>query len=180
SALHDALPILTFDGESPMANWRQENGREEPWKLKYFGVGNENWGCGGHMRPEYYADLYRRYQTYVRNYGDNEIYKIAGGANVDDFNWTEVLMREAAPLMDGLSLHYYVHPGGWLDKGSATDFTGDEWAVTMKKALHIEELIVKHGTIMDKYDPEKRIGMIIDEWGTWFDAEQIGRASCRG
>ena len=165
------VEYMTFDGESPMANWRQENGRENPWKLKYFGVGNENWGCGGNMRPEYYADLYRRYQTYVRNYGDNEIYKIAGGANVDDFNWTEVLMREAAPFMDGLSLHYYVHPGGWLDKGSATDFTDDEWAISMKKALHIEELIIKHGTIMDKYDPEKRIGMIIDEWGTWFDAE---------
>ncbi|WP_042221598.1 alpha-N-arabinofuranosidase [Oceanobacillus manasiensis] len=166
------VEYMTFDGESPMANWRQENGQEEPWKLKYFGVGNENWGCGGNMRPEYYADLYRQYQTYCRNYGDNTLYKIAGGANVDDFNWTEVLMREAAPLMDGLSLHYYVHPGGFENKGSAVDFTEDEWDITMKKALFIEELIMKHGTIMDKYDPEKRVGMIIDEWGTWFDVEK--------
>lgn len=165
------VEYMTFDGESPMSNWRKENGREEAWKVKYFGVGNENWGCGGNMRPEYYADLYRRYQTYVRNYGDNKIYRIAGGANVDDYNWTEVLMREAGHLMDGLSIHYYVHPGGWLDKGPATNFTEDEWAVSMQKALHIEELIKKHSTIMDKYDPEKRIGMIIDEWGTWFDAE---------
>lgn len=73
------VEYMTFDGESPMAAWRQENGREKPWKLKYFGVGNENWGCGGNMRPEYYADLYRRYQTYVRNYGENRIYRIAGG-----------------------------------------------------------------------------------------------------
>ncbi|MGP4064000.1 alpha-N-arabinofuranosidase [Oceanobacillus sp. M65] len=166
------VEYMTFDGESPMANWRQENGQKEPWKLKYFGVGNENWGCGGNMRPEYYADLYRQYQTYCRNYGENTLYKIAGGANVDDFNWTEVLMREAAPLMDGLSLHYYVHPGGFENKGSAVDFTEDEWDITMKKALFIEELIMKHGTIMDKYDPEKRIGMIIDEWGTWFDVEK--------
>ncbi|NAP01526.1 alpha-N-arabinofuranosidase, partial [Halomonas sp. MG34] len=166
------VEYMTFDGESPMANWRKENGQKEPWKLKYFGVGNENWGCGGNMRPEYYADLYRQYQTYCRNYGENTLYKIAGGANVDDFNWTEVLMREAAPLMDGLSLHYYVHPGGFENKGSAVDFTEDEWDITMKKALFIEELIMKHGTIMDKYDPEKRIGMIIDEWGTWFDVEK--------
>ncbi len=166
------VEYMTFDGESPMANWRSENGREKPWKLTYFGVGNENWGCGGHMRPEYYADLYRQFQTYVRNYGDNKIYKIAGGANVDDYNWTEVLMRNAGRFMDGLSLHYYTIPGEfWSGKGSATDFTEDEWFTTMKKALHMEELVSKHGTIMDKYDPEKRVGMIVDEWGTWFDVE---------
>ncbi|MFL6516815.1 MAG: alpha-N-arabinofuranosidase, partial [Bacillus sp. (in: firmicutes)] len=166
------VEYMTFEGESPMANWRRENGQEEPWKLKYFGVGNENWGCGGNMRPEYYADLYRRYQTYVRNYGNNKIYKIAGGANVDDYNWTEVLMKNAHWLMDGLSLHYYTIPGDfWLGKGSAIDFPEDEWFITMKKALHMDELITKHSTIMDKYDPQKRIGMIIDEWGTWFDVE---------
>uniref|UniRef100_UPI00313AFBEB alpha-N-arabinofuranosidase n=1 Tax=Bacillus sp. OTU2372 TaxID=3043858 RepID=UPI00313AFBEB len=166
------VEYMTFEGESPMANWRRENGREEPWKLKYFGVGNENWGCGGNMRPEYYADLYRRYQTYVRNYGNNKVYKIAGGANVDDYNWTEVLMKNAHWLMDGLSLHYYTIPGDfWLGKGSAVDFPEDEWFITMKKALHMDELITKHSTIMDKYDPQKRIGMIIDEWGTWFDVE---------
>lgn len=166
------VEYMTFDGESPMANWRQENGRQEPWKVKYFGVGNENWGCGGNMRPEYYADLYRRYQTYVRNYGDNKLYKIAGGANVDDYNWTEVLMREAGHMMDGLSIHYYTIPGDfWTGKGSATDFTEDEWAITMQRVLHTDELIRKHSNIMDKYDPDKRVGMIIDEWGTWFDAE---------
>lgn len=165
------VEYMTFDGESPMANWRKENGQEEPWKVKYFGVGNENWGCGGNMRPEYYADLYRRYQTYVRNYGDNQIYRIAGGANVDDYNWTEVLMREAAPFMDGLSLHYYVHPGGFWNKGAATGFSKDEWDESMYKAYYIEELIERHGAIMDKYDPEKRIGMIIDEWGAWYAVE---------
>lgn len=166
------VEYMTFEGESPMANWRRENGRDEPWKLKYLGVGNENWGCGGNMRPEYYADLYRRYQTYVRNYGNNKVYKIAGGANVDDYNWTEVLMKNAHWLMDGLSLHYYTIPGDfWLGKGSAIDFPEDEWFITMKKALHMDELITKHSTIMDKYDQQKRIGMIIDEWGTWFDVE---------
>lgn len=165
------VEYMTFDGESPMANWRKENGKEEAWKLTYFGVGNENWGCGGNMRPQYYADLYRRFQTYVRNYGDNKIFKIAGGPNVDDYNWTEVLMRDATHLMDGLSLHYYVHPGGFEDKGSATNFTEKEWEVSMQKTIHMEELIEKHSTIMDKYDPEKRVALIVDEWGGWYDVE---------
>lgn len=165
------VEYITFDGESPMANLRKENGREEPWKLKYFGVGNENWGCGGHMRPEYYADLYRQYQTYVRNYGNNQIYKIACGANSEDYHWTEVLMKNAHWLMDGLSLHYYTVPKEWSQKGSATGFPENEWFITLKKALHMDMIIQKHCTIMDKYDPDKRIGMIIDEWGTWYDPE---------
>lgn len=165
------VEYMTFDGESPMANWRKENGREQPWKLKYFGVGNENWGCGGNMRPEYYADLYRRFQTYVRNYGDNKLYKIAGGANVDDYHWTEVLMREAAPFMDGLSLHNYTIPGSWEEKQYALGFDEAAWFETMKKSLHMDELITRHSTIMDKYDPNKRIGLIVDEWGTWFLSE---------
>lgn len=165
------VEYMTFDGESPMADWRRENGREEPWKLKYFGVGNENWGCGGNMRAEFYADLYRQYQTYVRNYGDNRIYKIAGGANSDDYHWTEVLMKNAHRHMDGLSLHYYTLPRDWADKGAATGFPEDEWFITLKRALHMDTLIRKHGTIMDKYDPEKRVGLIIDEWGTWYNPE---------
>ncbi|MGG3505497.1 alpha-N-arabinofuranosidase [Paenibacillus lautus] len=166
------VEYMTFDGVSPMAAWRQENGREKPWNVKYFGVGNENWGCGGNMRPEYYADLYRRYQTYVRNYGDNKIYKIACGPNVDDYRWMETVMREAHPFMDAISLHYYTIPGEfWTGKGPATGFSEQEWFTTMKKALHMDELITRHSAIMDQYDPNKRIGLIVDEWGTWFDVE---------
>lgn len=165
------VEYMTFDGESPMADWRRENGREQPWNLKYFGVGNENWGCGGNMRPEYYADLYRCYQTYSRNYGDNRLYKIAGGANVDDYNWTEVLMREAGRFMDGLSLHSYTIPGSWEEKRQALGFDEAEWFETMQKSLHMDELITRHSAIMDQYDPEKRVGLIIDEWGTWFLSE---------
>ncbi|WP_151737618.1 alpha-N-arabinofuranosidase ['Paenibacillus yunnanensis' Narsing Rao et al. 2020] len=165
------VEYMTFDGESPMASLRAENGRQEPWKLKYFGVGNENWGCGGNMRPEYYSDLYRRYQTYARNYGDNKLYKIAGGANIDDYHWTEVLMRESGRFMDGLSLHYYTIPGSWEEKRSALGFAEDEWFETMKKSLYMDELITRHSAIMDQYDPERRVGLIIDEWGTWFLSE---------
>lgn len=116
--------------------------------------------------------MYRRYQTYARNYGDNRLYKIAGGANIDDYNWTETLMERASSLMDGLSLHYYTIPGDfWKGKGSSLQFSEQEWFITMQKALYMDELITKHSTIMDKYDPEKRVSLIIDEWGTWFDVE---------
>lgn len=166
------VEYITFDGESPMANWRRENGREEPWKLKYFGVGNENWGCGGNMRAEYYADVYRQYQTYVRNYGDNRIYRIACGPNAGDYHWTEVLMKQAHWLMDGLSLHYYTLPrDSWANKGDATGFPEAEWFSTLRKASYMDTLITNHSKIMDRYDPKKRIGLIVDEWGTWYNPE---------
>lgn len=166
------VEYMTFGGESPMSERRKKNGHVEPWKVQYFGVGNENWGCGGNMRPEFYADLYRQYQTYVRNYDDNKIHRIACGANSDDYNWTEVLMREAGRFMDSLTLHYYTVPGPtWEDKGPATGFGEAEWFTTLQKALRMEELLKKHITIMDKYDPDQRIGLIVDEWGTWYDVE---------
>ncbi|MFC6652374.1 alpha-N-arabinofuranosidase [Paenibacillus rhizoplanae] len=166
------VEYLTFNGVSPMAELRQKNGQEDAWSVKYFGVGNENWGCGGNMRPEFYADLYRQYQTYVRNYGDNKIHRIACGANADDYNWTEVLMREATRFMDSLTLHYYTLPtSDWNHKGAATGFGTDEYFTTLKKALFMDELVTRHIAIMDKYDPEKRVGLIVDEWGTWYDVE---------
>lgn len=175
------VEYMTFDGVSPMAQLRKENGHEKPWKVDYFGVGNENWGCGGNMTPEYYANLYRRYQTYVRHYDSAApIRKICGGPNVDDTNWTKKVLDTcyASPnnpsahgFMDGLSLHYYVHPGGWDKKGSATDFDEKTWYLTMEKALYIEELINMHSRIMDEFDPEKKIGLMVDEWGCWFDVE---------
>ncbi|HEX2927582.1 MAG TPA: alpha-N-arabinofuranosidase [Ruminiclostridium sp.] len=166
------VEYMTFDGKSPMADLRRTNGKEDPWTLKYFGVGNENWGCGGNMRAEYYADQYRRYATYVRNFGENKIYKIACGPSVDDYLWTEVLMREAGKQMDGLSLHYYTRVSmDWSVQGSATEFKEDEWFSVMKNTLFMEELVSKHSCIMDRYDPDKKVGLIVDEWGTWFACE---------
>ena len=167
------VEYMTFDGLSPMTELRKKNGKEEPWRVRYFGIGNENWGCGGNMLPEYYANEYRRYQTFVREYQKNKIYKIACGPNAGDYEWTETLMRMAGKYMDGLSLHYYTLPNGsWNGpKGSATDFDTETYYRTLKKALFMEELIKKHSAVMDKYDPEKRVGLIIDEWGTWYDVE---------
>lgn len=173
--MQDWVEYITSPDVSPMADLRRANGQDAPWALKYFGVGNENWGCGGNMRPEYYADLFRRYQSYVKQYGPNKIYKIAcgPGTSMEDPNWrwTEVLMANAASYMDGISMHYYTVPGDWQHKGSATDFTEEEYRETLKKSLFIDDLVRGHGAIMDRYDPEKRIGLIVDEWGTWYDVE---------
>jgi alpha-N-arabinofuranosidase len=165
------IEYITFDRQSPMADLRRANGREEPWVIRFWGVGNENWGCGGNMRPEFYADQYRRYATYCRNFGHSTLYKIACGAPDANYNWTEVLMREAGRFMDGLSLHYYTVTHTWAAKGSATQFDEGEWFTTLKKALMIDEIVTNHSTIMDRYDPEKRVGLLVDEWGTWYDVE---------
>ncbi len=174
------VEYITFNGVSPMADLRAKNGHPEPWTVDYWGVGNENWGCGGNMRPEFYGNLYRQFQTYVRNYDeDKPIKKICGGANVDDYEWTDTVLhttftrtpKHLHGLMDGLSLHYYVHPGGWENKGSATEFDTDMWYETLKRALYMQELVEKHGAIMDRYDPDKKVGMIVDEWGAWYDVE---------
>jgi len=167
------VEYLTSDAQSPMADLRRVNGRNDSWHVKYFGVGNENWGCGGNMRAEYYADQYRRYNTYVKNYRpDRPIYRIACGANRADYHWTEVLMREATPMMNGLSLHYYTHPNDdWMNKGSATRFDEKDWMSTFVATLRMDEYLTRHGAIMDKYDPQKRVGLIVDEWGTWYDVE---------
>ena len=169
--MQEWVEYITMAGESPMANQRRENGQGEPWKMKFFGVGNESWGCGGNMRAEYYADEYRRYQTYVRQYGEQPIYKIACGPTVDDYYWTEVLMKNAGRFMDGLSLHHYAMTGAWEDKGPATGFEEKEWWSLIKHAQYMDELITRHSAIMDQYDPEKRVGLIVDEWGTWLAVE---------
>jgi alpha-L-arabinofuranosidase len=140
--------------------------------VKYFGVGNESWGCGGNMRPEYYADLYRRYNTFVKDYqAQNPIFRIACGANGADYNWTEVLMsRVPSRMMNGLSLHYYTVPTGqWDSKGSSTDFGERLWFETLRQTMMMDEIIAIHSSIMDRSDPDKRVGLIIDEWGTWYD-----------
>ena len=154
-----------------MANLRRKNGRDKAWKLKYLGVGNESWGCGGSMRPEYYADLYRRYSTYCRNYDGNRLFKIASGASDYDYKWTDVLMNRVGHRMDGLSLHYYTVTGWSGSKGSATQFNKDDYYWTMGKCLEVEDVLKKHCAIMDKYDKDKKIALLLDEWGTWWDEE---------
>lgn len=166
------VEYLNFDGVSPMASLRRQNGREKPWKVSFWGVGNESWGCGGNMTPQYYSDLYRRYATYARNYEGAPLKKIASGANAEDYNWTETCMKNIGTRMWGLTLHYYTLPtGNWKDKGSATGFNEEQYFSTMKNCLRMEEIVSKHAAIMDKYDPAKKVALVVDEWGIWTNVE---------
>lgn len=163
------VEYITSDTRSTLANERRANGREKPWKLPFFGIGNELWGCGGNMRAEYAADLVRRYATFVKVPQGQSLQKIAAGANVDDYHWTEVFMREAGKLVNGVSIHYYTSPGpNWNTKRSSTDFGEDQWIETLSKALYMEELVTKHSAVMDRFDPDKKVGLMVDEWGTWY------------
>ncbi len=167
------VEYMTFDGISPMAELRSANGRAKPWVVKYFGVGNENWGCGGNFLPEDYAQEFLRYNTYVRNYdSNNKIYRIACGPNGEDYHWTDKVMWRARHHIDGISLHYYTVPGTWSKKGKASEFSENEYYTTVTKAYKIDEIITRHIEIMNKYDPEHRVDLIVDEWGTWFDVEE--------
>ncbi len=165
------VEYMTSDGDTPMANLRRKNGREHSWNVKYLGVGNESWGCGGSMRPEYYSDLFRRYSTYCRNYDNHKLFKIASGASDYDYNWTKVLMDRAGGNMSGLSLHYYTVKGWNGSKGASTEFTPEEYYLTIGKSMQIEDVIKKHCAIMDQKDPQKKVGLMVDEWGTWWDEE---------
>jgi len=162
----------THPGGDPMAELRKQNGREKPWKVKYWGMGNEAWGCGGNMTAEYYANIYRQYATFMTDWSNSGgMFRIASGASSDDYKWTEVLMRDIPHnMLEGVALHHY-SVIDWNAKGPATGFTEEQYFTTMKRALMMEELVTRHSTIMDKYDPKKKVALVVDEWGGWYDVE---------
>lgn len=164
------VEYVNSDNVSPMTELRKQNGRENSWGIEYWGVGNENWGCGGNMTADFYADQYKRYATFCRNYGENNLKKIAGGANVNDYYWTETLMKKIPfHMMWGISLHHYTT--NWWNKGPATGFEENLYFDILDRCLKIEKVIDKHMTIMEKYDPDKRVALVVDEWGTWYNVE---------
>lgn len=165
------VEYMTSDGDTPMARLRRQNGRDKAWKVKYFGIGNEAWGCGGNMTPQYYSDEFRKFNTYLRDQGENHLYRIASGASDYDYDWTNICMDKIGDRMQGISLHYYTCTGWSGPKGSATKFDTDQYYWALGKCLEIEEVIKKHKAIMDKKDPKGKIGLLVDEWGTWWDEE---------
>lgn len=165
--LADWVNYTNFNGESPMSKLRRQNGRAKPWNVKYWGIGNEAWGCGGNMRAEYYADVYRQYATFM----GNDVFRIASGASSNDYHWTEVLMKNVpAQMLEGVALHHY-SVIDWNKKGPSTNFTEEHYFTTMQRALAMDTLIQKHTAIMDKYDPQKKVALVVDEWGGWYDVE---------
>jgi len=170
--LSDWVSYVNFDGVSPMSTLRKQNGREKPWNVTLWGVGNEAWGCGGNMTAEYYANVYRQYATFMTDWSNtSKLFRIASGANGGDYHWTEVLMRDIPHhMLDGVALHHY-SVINWNNKGPATDFSEELYFGTLKSAWYMEELVTRHSTIMDKYDPKKKVALIVDEWGGWYNVE---------
>ena len=174
------VEYVNSDAASPMTELRKRNGREEPWSVKFWGVGNESWGCGGNMLPEYYADVYRRYATFCGNHGGSKLYRIACGPNDYNYRWTEVLMenfsisgtggrRSPSDFASALALHYYTVD--WKNMAKATGFGEQEWFTILETAVKMDEIITRHSAIMDRTDPDGRVALVVDEWGTWYDVE---------
>jgi len=179
--MSDWVEYLTRDGDSPMVRLRKENGREQPWRVPFWGIGNEAWGCGGNMTAQAYTDLARRYSTYCRDHGDNRLYRIAAGARDDDYSWTKTLMEamnclgcqhKPSSFFQAVSFHYYTVPGPWEDKGDALTFTDDDYYRTLIEAQKVDRIIEGHSRVMDCYDPNKQVGLVLDEWGTWWNVEE--------
>lgn len=170
--MKDWVAYVNHQGKSPMSDLRKQNQRDTPWGVKYWGVGNEMWGCGGNMTPEFYANLFRQYSTFMTDWSNSDkLFRIASGANVADYHWTEVLMRDIPRgLIEGVALHSYSFVN-WDKKGSSTQFDEAMYFQTMETALKMEELVRKHSEIMDKYDPAKKTALIVDEWGGWYEVE---------
>jgi len=171
--MKDWIEYLNFEGKSTLAAERQLNGHAAAYKVSFWGVGNESWGCGGNLPPEYYADLYHHFAAFCLDYPGTKLKKVVSGANADDYHWTEVMVKNIpANEMYGLSLHYYTFPTGkWNPRGSATHFSEAEYAQTLAEALKLETILKRHEAIMDKYDPGKKVALLVDEWGVWNDPE---------
>lgn len=176
--MRDWLEYLTSnDPESELANLRRQNGREQGWSIPFWGIGNENWGCGGNMTPEYYADLYCNFQNYARNYADTPMMKIASGYGGSDTDARDLAVimdkithRHFPVKTDGISIHYYVYLRHIMTH-SATQFGEPEWFTVMKMANHMGHIIEENDRVLSEYDPEKRMWLLVDEWGNWFPNE---------
>lgn len=170
--LADWVQYVNFKGVSPMSNLRQQNGREKPWNVQYWGVGNEAWGCGGNMTAEYYANEYRKYATFMTDWSNSgKLFRVASGASSGDYHWTEVVMRDIPHnMLEGVALHHYAVTD-WNKKGPSTEFSEAQYMATMKVACQMEDLVTRHSAIMDKYDPAKKVALVVDEWGGWYDVE---------
>jgi len=170
------IEYLTSPAESPMTNLRRKNGREKPWRVKFWGLGNEAWGCGGRMDVQHYVDVAANYSAFCRSFPGNELYKIACGGYGwnDNYEWSEVLMKKGMSRIgfQAHAIHYYTSSGQKKKRYSATEFDEAGWFDVLQGTLKIEEILRQNVAIMDRYDPEKKTDLILDEWGTWYNVEE--------
>ncbi|NJP40589.1 alpha-N-arabinofuranosidase [Oscillospiraceae bacterium HV4-5-C5C] len=156
----------------PGAELRTACGYPEPWHVRYWGIGNEPWGGGKASDARFYALQYRQFARFLRSDPQHPLCRVACGASVDDYSWTQVMMQELGTEMDLLSLHYYTRPyKDWGQKGPATGFSRQEYYNTLENAFYMDELIENHSRIMRQYDPASKVRLAVDEWGTWFAPE---------
>ncbi len=170
------IEYMTADPATTAGKERAANGRTAPYKVKYLGLGNESWGCGGSMTAEHYVDVMKPFARFVRNYnpaqtGDHAMQRIAVGPNDGDLAYTEGVMKawkdhDWAWNIEGLSLHHYT-TGGWPPSYPSVNFDEGAYARLIKETLAMDGLIAKHSAVMDRYDPEKKVPLVIDEWGLW-------------
>jgi alpha-N-arabinofuranosidase len=175
------VEYMTSDEKGSLANERRKNGRPKPWQLKYLGIGNETWGCGGNMSGSYAASVNARYSTFVTAPASMGMVKVASGPTgsrpTEYLPWAEEMMKGGGRLQ-AMSFHYYTVPNDRVPGDTRTDWRGpalgfDEniWAATLTKTLRMDEMISRLDAMMTKYDPKKQVGLYIDEWGTWYDQE---------
>lgn len=167
------LEYITADNDTSLARLRRANGREEPWKVGFFGVGNETWGCGGNMTPEYYTHLYKRYATFLKAPEGNRPKRVASGGWNERTDWTEALASGVRGGIDGISHHYYTVPSGeWRKKGNSTGFREEEWISTLQRTMLVDDHLKANEAMLEVHDPDGEIGIYLDEWGTWYDPEE--------
>jgi alpha-N-arabinofuranosidase len=177
----DWLEYMTSDQPTTLAQERAANGRKEPWKIPFLGIGNESWDCGGNMTPEFYVDLMKMHARFARNYhpgqqeGEERMLRIAvgpGGGEPRFTEWTETVMKAWANRkwswdIEGISLHNYTVID-WDDKHVATGFDEQGYAEILQATLKMDGLIRQHTDIMDRYDPDRQLALAVDEWGAWY------------
>jgi alpha-L-arabinofuranosidase len=165
------LQYMTSDRPTALTAERARNGHPAPWKIAYFAVGNEAWGCGGNMTPAHYVDLFRQSATFLKAPEGARPMIIASGGHDDDTAWAEALSSQVPSREIGaISFHYYTIPGDvWRNKGPATGFGEDQWISTLAHTLRMEDFITRNSAVLDKFDPAKKISFAVDEWGTWYD-----------
>ena len=160
-------------GATTLSDERAAGGDQDPFAVRFWGVGNESWGCGGNFTPEEYAMEFRRFTAWVPSYGVPLAF-VGSGPNGGDVDWTRrffsaLLARDRGLLRSlyGWAMHYYC---GTTGKGDAIHFTVGDWYELLAKALRMESLILEHWAAMAEYDPEHRVKLIVDEWGAWHHA----------
>src|SRR6266700_7408185 len=163
SELRDWIEYCNFPSGSTLADERAANGSPEPFHVRYWGIGNENWGCGGNMRPEEYAHLFRDFSVYVREFGGTEPFRVACGPSGDDTRWSRGLLDGLrGDLPDGVSMHYY---SGGADV--PTKFTADHMNEQLSSYAKVEASLIHQRAVLDSYERGATVGLILDEWGVW-------------